>query len=75
MKIYNFIMKPKFAEKLKTLRKEKGLKQCELARKLNVTQRKISYWETEQLEPDLETLINIANYFEVTVDYLLGLCD
>lgn len=68
-------MKLKFAERLKTLRKDKGLKQSELAEALNVTQRKISYWETEQLEPDLVTLIKIANYFEISVDYLLGLCD
>lgn len=65
-------MELKFAQRLKSLRKEKGLKQSELAQALNVTQRKISYWETAQLEPDLLSLWKISNYFEVSCDYLIG---
>ena len=61
-----------FSEKLKDLRIEKGLKQEELAEKLNVTQRKVSYWETGKIEPDLLHLTKIADYFQVSVDYLLG---
>lgn len=65
-------MELKFAQRLKSLRKEKGLKQSELAQALNVTQRKISYWETAQLEPDLLSLWKISNYFGVSCDYLIG---
>lgn len=61
-----------FSEKLKELRIEKGLKQEELAKVLSVTQRKISYWETGKIEPDLLHLTKIADYFQVSVDYLLG---
>lgn len=60
-------------ERLKNLRKERGLSQKELAEELQLTQRKISYLETGQLEPDLATLWKISNFFEVTTDYLLGI--
>lgn len=68
-------MELRFAQRLKTLRKEKGLKQSELAQALNVTQRKISYWENGQLEPDLLTLWKISNYFGVSIDFLIGKSD
>ncbi len=61
-----------FAERLKNLRKEKGLSQAELAKALNLTQRKISYLETGQFEPDLTILWEISNYFGVSCDYLIG---
>lgn len=61
-----------FAERLKDLRKEKGLSQTELAKALNLTQRKISYLETGQLEPDLTILWVISNYFGVSCDFLIG---
>ena len=61
-----------FAERLKYLRKEKGLSQENLAKELEITQRKISYLETGQLEPDLKTLWKISNYFGVSCDYLIG---
>lgn len=65
----------KFKERLKALRLEKGLKQSELAQELKVTQRKISYWEIGQLEPDLLTLWKISDYFQVSIDYLIGKSD
>ncbi|MDE6104075.1 MAG: helix-turn-helix transcriptional regulator, partial [Clostridia bacterium] len=49
-----------------------GLSQAELAKALNLTQRKISYLETGQFEPDLKILWDISNYFEVSCDYLIG---
>lgn len=64
-----------FAERLKNLRKEKGLSQAELAKALNLTQRKISYLETGQFEPDLTILWEISEYFEVSCDYLIGKSD
>ncbi len=61
-----------FAERLRNLRKEKGLSQAELAKALDLTQRKISYLETGQFEPDLTILWKISSYFGVTCDYLIG---
>lgn len=68
-------MKLLFAERLKALRKEKGLKQKDLAAALHITQRKISYWETGMLEPDLLTLWIIGDYFGVSIDFLIGKTD
>ena len=65
-------MEVKFAKRLKSLRKEKGLMQSELAKALNTTQRKVSYWETAKIEPDLAMLLKISNFFEVSLDYLIG---
>jgi transcriptional regulator with XRE-family HTH domain len=48
------------------------LTQNKLADILETTQRKISYWEQGKVEPDLYSLWKIADFFEVTVDYLLG---
>lgn len=64
-----------FADRLKLLRKEKLLSQIQLANALEVTQRKVSYWETGQLEPDLSALWKISEYFGVSIDFLLGKTD
>jgi transcriptional regulator with XRE-family HTH domain len=68
-------MKILFNKRLKLLRSEKGLKQAELAKAIGITQRKISYLETGQLEPDLLTLCKLSDYFGVTIDYLVGMKD
>lgn len=54
------------------LRKKSGLSQKEFADLFNVHQTAVSQWETEKTTPDKETLIKIANYFGVSIDYLLG---
>lgn len=59
-------------EKLRQLRKEKALSQAEMANILNVHQTAVSQWEQGRTTPDMQTLIKIADYFQVTVDYLLG---
>jgi transcriptional regulator with XRE-family HTH domain len=61
-----------FAQRLRELRKSKNLLQDDLALYLNVTNKTISSYETESSEPNLEALVKIAEYFDVTVDYLLG---
>ena len=61
----------KFTERLKALRNEKHLSQAELAKELKVSQRSISSWETGFRQPDFATLEKIANYFEVSADFLL----
>lgn len=62
-----------FAKRLKELRKENGLLQKDLASVFNVRNTTISAWEVGDNEPDLTTLVNIAKYFGVTTDYLLGI--
>ncbi|MBQ8406605.1 MAG: helix-turn-helix transcriptional regulator [Clostridia bacterium] len=64
-----------FQERLKELRKEKGLLQKDLAQTLKTTNSSISDWEKGRSQPDLQTLANLARFFEVSVDYLLGLED
>ena len=64
-----------FGERLKDLRKEKGLGQIELAKKLDVGKSIISLWEKNQCEPTLSKLISISNFFGVSIDYLAGLED
>lgn len=54
------------------LRKNSGLSQKEFADLFNVHQTAVSQWETGKTTPDKETLIKIANYFGVSIDYLLG---
>ena len=60
-----------FGKQLKELRLEKGLSQRELGRVLNVCNQTVSFWETGSREPDLDTMLAIAHYFEVSVDNLL----
>ena len=61
--------------KLQEIREQKGILQKDLAEKLNKTRACISSWETAKTEPDIESLIQIANVLEVTVDYLIGRSD
>lgn len=58
---------------IKELRLEEGISQRELGKRLNVCNQTVSFWEGGQREPDLDTLIKIANYFQVTTDFLLGI--
>ena len=60
-----------FGKNLKLLRQEKQLSQRELGKHLGVINQTISFWEIGAREPDLDTLVKIANYFNVTVDELL----
>lgn len=61
-----------FGKKLRELREHKGLSQEELGKVLNKTKNNISQYETGKREPDLDTLNKIADFFNVSVDYLLG---
>ncbi len=66
-------MKILFAERLRDLRTERGLNQSELAEKIGTTQRKVSYWETGKVEPDFLSLSKLAEFFSVSIDFLVGL--
>lgn len=57
---------------LKTLRDEAGLSQRQLAEIIGVSQQSINKYENHNIEPDIDTLIRIADYFNTSVDYLIG---
>ena len=57
--------------RLKQIRKEKGISQLKLAMELNTNQNTISRYETGEREPGINELIRIADYFDVSIDYLL----
>ena len=61
--------------RLKELRIEKGVEQKQVAVELGITQRRLSSWESGTYEPDIEWLKKLANYYNVTVDYLIGRTD
>lgn len=61
-----------FGENLKTLRKQKGFSQEELATRLHVVRQTISKWEKNLSVPDADTLIRLAEILEVSVSELLG---
>ena len=61
--------------RLKELRKKKGITQLRLATELNTTQNTISRYETGEHEPGIAELIKLADYFNVSVDYLIGRTD
>lgn len=64
-----------FAERLKELRKKHNVNQTALANLLHVSQRQVSYYESAQDTPSLPSLITIADYFDVSLDYLVGRSD
>lgn len=61
-----------FEKRLKKERIKKGLNQPELAHALKVAKQTISNWENGNRTPDSNMLVKIANFFNVSVDYLLG---
>lgn len=58
--------------RIKELRKAHGILQGDLADKINVSQATISGWENGKIEPSMDALRQIANLFDVSIDYLLG---
>lgn len=61
--------------RLKFLRVKKGISQLKLASDLDMNQNSISRYETEAREADYKTLIAFADYFDVSIDYLLERTD
>lgn len=62
-----------FAQRLRELRQSNGLSMKQLAKELNTTDAAVSNWENEINEPKISYLKDIAVYFNVSTDYLLGL--
>ncbi|MBO5285765.1 MAG: helix-turn-helix transcriptional regulator [Clostridia bacterium] len=64
-----------FAERFLELRKEKKLSQYDVATSLQVSPSVVCYWETDRTEPTAPNIVKIAEFFNVSTDYLLGLKD
>lgn len=62
-------------ENLKKLRIEKGLSQQKLASYINISQQSVYKYENDISEPDISTLKNLADFFETSIDYLVGNTD
>ncbi len=62
-------------QRINEIRSSLGWSQVELAKKLNISKQTVSNWENDNILPSIEMLIRLANVFNVTTDYLLGLDD
>ena len=60
---------------LRKLRETHGISQQKLADAIGLTQQSVNKYENHKIEPDIETLIRIADFFHTTVDYLVGHTD
>lgn len=61
-----------FAEKLKSIRKQAGLSQEQLAEKLGVSRQAVTKWETDMGIPDIENIMAISALFDISIDELLS---
>lgn len=64
-----------FANRLLELRTERKISQAKLAKELGVSFAIVCYWETDKSEPTAVNIVKIADYFNVSADYLLGRTD
>lgn len=64
-----------FGDRLKILRIDKGLSQQDIGEIVGKSQQAVAVWEKGLYEPDNESLIRLADYFNVSTDYLLGLVE
>lgn len=58
-------------KKIRELRLAKGMNQVELANALSVSKQTVSNWENNNIQPSVDMLVKIADYFSVSTDYLL----
>ena len=63
------------ADRIKQLRKKKGISQSELAELIGVKNNTVSTWERATTKPDFEALNLLSDYFEVSFEYILGSSD
>jgi len=64
-----------FKERLRELRIEKGLKQDETANELNISRTCYAGWEQGRSEPNIDGIIMLCKFFDITADYLIGIED
>lgn len=62
-----------FGKRLKSLRKQAGLTQLQLAERIGVTKSVVSFYELQERSPSPDVLVKLARIFHVSTDYLLGL--
>ncbi|MGO4496790.1 helix-turn-helix transcriptional regulator [Paenibacillus sp. 2RAB27] len=62
----------KYGDRIALLREKRGLTQEDLSVKIGISRASLSHYETNRREPDYETINKIANFFNVSIDYLLG---
>ncbi len=62
-------------QNIRMLRQARGLNQVDLGKRLNVSKQSISNWENDNIMPSVETLLQMADFFSVSTDYLLGRTD
>ena len=60
------------AERIKNLREQEGLTQTELAKQLNITRSSVNAWEMGISVPSTQYIVELAEIFDVSTDYLLG---
>ena len=76
MSIVGTLKGEKYIEfRLKNLRKQRKMSQVKLSMELNMSQNSVSRYENLERQADYATLIKFADYFEVSLDYLLGRTD
>ena len=56
---------------LREIRKKKGLSQVKVAMDLNISREALSYYENGKRSPDVEMLVRLSRYFNVSIDYLI----
>ena len=64
-----------FKEHLRSIRKNSGATQRQVADGVEITERNYQYYESGEREPSMATLIALADYFDVSLDYLVGRSD
>ena len=65
----------KIGDRIKELRKEKNFSQSQPARRIGVSQKAVDYWELGTNEPKASYIVKLAELFEVSADFLLGIDD
>ncbi|AUJ23624.1 hypothetical protein CAI16_15050 [Virgibacillus dokdonensis] len=63
---------PVFGNRLKFLRKQRDLKQEDVAKSLGISRARYSHYENNHVEPDIEMLKNLSQFYNVSIDYLVG---
>lgn len=61
-----------YKSRIKELRKKNGWSQKELAKNVGVKASAISMWENDKRRPDFNSLVSLANIFDISIDYLIG---
>ena len=69
------VVEKMYGERLKTLRKERKISQKDLAKYLDISVRGYQFYESENNEPNIATLVTLADFYGVTIDFLVGRTD